>query len=97
DKKDEGEVEEEEEYDQNQDEKSGSKWKHDEIKSVLLNKESNAIKSKLARLTKKYKSIKKYNNQTDKERKDWYWYDKMDMIFGICENISPSVLANKET
>jgi len=69
-------VEEEEDYDQNQDpsdEKSGSKWKHDEIKilldyiqenystwskgnktkfyndmakSVLPNKESNAIKSK---------------------------------------------------
>ncbi|PKC10848.1 hypothetical protein RhiirA5_413787, partial [Rhizophagus irregularis] len=38
DKKDEGEVEEEEDYDQNKDpsnERSGSKWKHDEIKVFL--------------------------------------------------------------
>ncbi|CAB4441054.1 unnamed protein product [Rhizophagus irregularis] len=127
DKKDEGKMEKEEDYDQNQnpsDEKSGSKWKHDEIKvlldyiqenysawskgnkskfyndmakSVLPNKESSAIKSKFARLTKKYESIKKHNNQTGKEWKDWYWFDKMDKIFRIRENISPSVLANKET
>jgi len=31
------------------------------------------------------------------ERKDWYWYDKLDIIFGIRENITPSFLANKST
>ena len=27
------------------------------------------------KLLTKYESIKKHNNQTDKERKDWYWYE----------------------
>lgn len=31
------------------------------------------------------------------ERKDWYWYDKLDMIFGTRENITPSFVANKST
>lgn len=31
------------------------------------------------------------------ERKDWYWYDKLDIIFGTRENITPSVIANKST
>lgn len=31
------------------------------------------------------------------ERKDWEWYDKLDVIFGTRENISPSFLANKST
>ena len=31
------------------------------------------------------------------ERKDWEWYDKLDIIFGTRENISPSFLANKST
>ncbi|GBB98127.1 hypothetical protein RclHR1_31420002 [Rhizophagus clarus] len=53
--------------------------------------------SKLTRLIKMYESIKKHNNQTGNERKDWCWYDKMDMIFGVRENITPSFLANKET
>jgi hypothetical protein len=46
---------------------------------------------------KKYESIRKHNNKTGNERKDWFWYDKMDMIFGNRENITPSFLANKET
>ena len=31
------------------------------------------------------------------ERKDCEWYDKLDVIFGTRENISPSFLANKST
>ena len=31
------------------------------------------------------------------ERKDWEWYDKLDIIFGTRKNISPSFLANKST
>jgi len=31
------------------------------------------------------------------ERKDWEWYDKLDIIFGTRENISPSFMANKST
>ena len=31
------------------------------------------------------------------ERKDWEWYDKLDIIFGTRENISTSFLANKST
>jgi hypothetical protein len=46
---------------------------------------------------KKYESIKKHNEKTGNERKDWYWYDKMDGIFGTRENVTPSFLANKET
>lgn len=49
------------------------------------------------RLIKRYESIKKYNNQSGVERKDWYWYDKLDIIFGTRENITPSSLANKST
>ncbi|GES94478.1 zinc finger and SCAN domain-containing protein 29-like [Rhizophagus clarus] len=74
-----------------------TKFYNDMMKNVLFNKEANAIKSKLARLIKMYESIKKHNNQTGNERKDWCWYDKMDMIFGVRENITPSFLANKET
>ena len=49
------------------------------------------------RLISRYENIKKYNNQSGVERKDWYWYDKLDMIFGTRENITPSVIANKST
>ncbi|GBC34125.2 hypothetical protein GLOIN_2v1771939 [Rhizophagus irregularis DAOM 181602=DAOM 197198] len=38
-----------------------SKFYNEMIKSILPNKEANVIKSKLARLIKKYKSIKKHN------------------------------------
>jgi len=31
------------------------------------------------------------------ERKDWYWYDTLDLIFGTRENIAPSFVANKST
>lgn len=49
------------------------------------------------RLIKRYESIKKYNNQSGVERKDWNWYDKLDIIFGNRENITPSFLVNKST
>jgi hypothetical protein len=48
-------------------------------------------------LIKRYESIKKYNNQSDVERKDWYWYDRLDIIFETHENITSSSLANKST
>ncbi|CAI2190277.1 776_t:CDS:2 [Funneliformis geosporum] len=46
---------------------------------------------------KKYESIKKHNNQTGEKAKDWYWYDKLDVIFGTHENITPLCLVNKST
>jgi hypothetical protein len=49
------------------------------------------------RLIKRYEGIKKHNNQSGVEHKDWYWYDKLDIIFGTRENITPSSLANKST
>ncbi|CAB4432577.1 unnamed protein product [Rhizophagus irregularis] len=62
--------------------------------NVLKNKEPNAIKSKLARLIKTYSEVKKHNEKSGEARKDWVWYDKMDAIFGACENIAPSFIAN---
>ncbi|GES86320.1 hypothetical protein GLOIN_2v1567919 [Rhizophagus clarus] len=84
------------------DEKFRSKWGHDKIKVLLDYIQENFSAWSKGNKTKfyndmKYESIKKHNNQTGNERKDWYWYDKMDMIFGVCENITPSFLANKET
>ena len=66
-------------------------------KSVLKNKEPVAIKSKLSRMVKTYSEVKKHNEQSGIERKDWEWYNKMDNLFGTRENISPSFLANKST
>ncbi|RGB30765.1 hypothetical protein C1646_764905 [Rhizophagus diaphanus] len=50
---------------------------------------------KLLHLIKKYEKVKKYNNQSSVDRKDWCWYDQLDEIFGTRENIIPSFLANK--
>ncbi|CAB5107592.1 unnamed protein product [Rhizophagus irregularis] len=58
-------------------------------------KEPNAIKSKLARLIKTYSEVKKHNEKSGEARKDWVWYDKMDVIFGARENIAPSFIANR--
>lgn len=52
---------------------------------------------KLTRLINRYEGVKKHNNQSGVERKDWVWYDMLDMIFGTRENITPSVIANKST
>jgi hypothetical protein len=43
----------------------------------------------------KYEKIKKENDQT--KRINWKWFDKMDRIFGCCENISPSFISNDST
>ncbi|GBC07918.1 hypothetical protein RclHR1_07790010 [Rhizophagus clarus] len=74
-----------------------TKFYNDVVRNILPNKEPIAIKSKLARLIKKYETIKKHNNQSGIERKNWYWYDTLDLIFGTRENIAPSFLANKST
>ncbi len=65
--------------------------------NVLKNKESAAIKSKLSRMIKTYGEIKRHNEQTGVERKDWEWFDKMDSLLGSRENISPSFIANRFT
>ena len=94
-----------------------TKFYNNIAKSILPNKEVNAIKGKflhfisfklkiliflfvlgkLSRLIKKYEDIKKHNNQSGVDRKDWCWYDQLDEIFGTRENITPSFLANKST
>lgn len=65
--------------------------------NILKNKEPNAIKSKLTRMIKTYSEIKKHNEKSGVERKDWEWYEKMDSIFGTRENIVPSFIANRNT
>ncbi|CAB4427210.1 unnamed protein product [Rhizophagus irregularis] len=65
--------------------------------NVLKTKEPNAIKSKLARMVKIYSEVKKHNEKSGVERRDWEWYEKMDNIFGTRENITPSFIANKIT
>jgi len=65
--------------------------------NVLKNKESNAIKCKLARMLKTYSDVKKHNEKSGVERKDWKWFEKMDSLFGTRENISPSFIANRST
>ena len=65
--------------------------------NVLKNKESAAIKSKLSRMIKTYGEIKRHNEQTGVERKDWEWFDKMDSLLDSRENISPSFIANRFT
>ncbi|RGB32986.1 hypothetical protein C1646_762236 [Rhizophagus diaphanus] len=82
--------------DEKSENRNKSNFYNEMTESVLPNKEANAIKSKLVRLIK-YESIKKHNDQTGKDRKNWYWYNKMDMIFGVYEYITPSFLANRET
>ncbi|PKY57123.1 hypothetical protein RhiirA4_477970 [Rhizophagus irregularis] len=72
-----------------------TKFYNNIAKSILPNKEANAIKGKLSHLIKKYEKIKKHNNQSSIDRKDWCWYDQLDEIFGTRENITPSFLANK--
>ena len=67
------------------------------LANILKNKELNAIKSKLTRIIKTYGNVKKHNKKTGAERKDWVWYEKMDNIFGIRENILPSFIANRNT
>ena len=94
-----------------------TKFYNNIAKSILSNKEVNAIKGKflhfisfkskiliflfvlgkLSCLIKKYEDIKKHNNQSGVDRKDWCWYDQLDEIFGIRENITPSFLANRST
>ena len=65
--------------------------------NVLKNKKPNAIKSKLVRLIKIYSEVKKHNEKSGVERRDWEWYEKMDNIFGTRENIVPSFIANRST
>ncbi|PKY51545.1 hypothetical protein RhiirA4_475653 [Rhizophagus irregularis] len=65
--------------------------------NVLKTKEPNAIKSKLVRMVKIYSEVKKHNEKSGVERRDWEWYEKMDNIFGTRENITPSFIANKIT
>lgn len=48
-------------------------------------------------MVKNYSEVKKHNEKSGVERKDWEWYEKMDNIFGNRENISPSSIANKST
>ena len=64
---------------------------------VLKDKEPNGIKGKLSRMIKTYSDVKKHNEKSGVERKDWEWYDKMDSVFGARENISPSYIANRES
>ncbi|CAG8731208.1 8339_t:CDS:2, partial [Funneliformis mosseae] len=79
--------------------KKGNKTKlfNEMSANLLKNKEPAAIKSKLSRMIKTYSEVKKHNEQTGVERKDWEWFDKMDCIFGIRENISPSFITNRFT
>ncbi len=65
--------------------------------NILKNKKLNAIKNKLIRMIKTYSNIKKHNEKIGAERKDWIWYEKMNNIFGIHENISSSFIANRNT
>ena len=65
--------------------------------NVLKNKEPTAIKSKLTRMIKTYSDVKKHNEKSGVERRDWEWYEKMDGLFGTCENISPSIIVNRFT
>ncbi|CAB4403009.1 unnamed protein product [Rhizophagus irregularis] len=71
-----------------------TKFYNNMVKNILPNKDAIAIKNKIAHLIRKYESVKKYNNQSEVERKDWEWYDMLDIIFETRENISPSFLAN---
>ncbi|CAI2200052.1 8716_t:CDS:2, partial [Funneliformis geosporum] len=77
-------------------------WKHGEIKILL-----DHLQEKFSTWSKGNKS-KFYNDMAKnilsnkeanaiKEAKDWYWYDKLDVIFGTRENITPSCLVNKST
>jgi hypothetical protein len=67
------------------------------FKKKIINFFNYLFKGKLARLIKRYETIKNHNNQSGVERKDWYWFDKLDLIFGTRENITPSFIANKST
>jgi hypothetical protein len=64
---------------------------------IIKTKSSDSIKGRIKRLLEKYEKVKKQNNQTESERVDWKWFEKMDSIFGCRENINPSFLSNDST
>ncbi|PKY56253.1 hypothetical protein RhiirA4_549144 [Rhizophagus irregularis] len=66
---------------------------YDDIaKNVLPKKGGMSIKSKISGLIKNYILIKE-----GKAKKDWFWYEKMDKIFGVLENVPPFLANNKKT
>ncbi|RGB36850.1 hypothetical protein C1646_757630 [Rhizophagus diaphanus] len=66
---------------------------YDDIAKYLLHKKGGmSIKGKINKLIKNYKSIKE-----GKAKKDWFWYEKMDKIFGVHENVPPFLTNSKET
>ncbi|GBB90260.1 hypothetical protein RclHR1_17150004 [Rhizophagus clarus] len=87
--------------DQDIDERSGG-WKDSEIKILLDYLQENFSSWSKGNKTKFYNDVAR-NILPNKEpiaikkRKDWYWYDTLDSIFGTRKNIAPSFLANKLT
>ncbi|RIA88024.1 hypothetical protein C1645_826966 [Glomus cerebriforme] len=77
-------------------------WEKNEIKILLDYLQENFSSWSKGNKTKFYNDVAKNilpNKKANaiKGRKDWYWYDQLDMIFGTRENIIPSFLANKLT
>ncbi|RGB23489.1 hypothetical protein C1646_774413 [Rhizophagus diaphanus] len=66
-----------------------TKFYNNIAKSILPNKEANAIKDKLSRLFKKYEEIKKYtNNQSGVDQKDWYCKNNVEVISMVIVEMS---------
>jgi hypothetical protein len=53
------------------------------------------IKNKLARLVTRYNDIKEKENQTGREAQGkWKWFERLDGLFGTCENHNPGFLVD---